>query len=388
MQSLVHYEDSSVNDISNKPAGGTASLLGKNDGRDREEAQAGLFYARKRIDFVKKSEIFVNDSTNGAMKATRKMGGFKDDPNEVGNKTTHVSQRMSSSVGSILQHDGKSVPLLSHAATEMQKARMGKSIGNSADDFDLSYSSEQKMLREQVLASLRKLDSGEFTRVEFQDKIYTMGIELPLGVLKLLKIQETTGLLDWAGCVRELDGCVFKLISMQNKESEGTVLNVKDRLIQAIQQKGSFDSLTTLLQLFHSVDTDGSGDLSFSEFVIGCRKLIGNQRDSEINDSELRILFNSFDHNGDGNLSYDEFIKSLQGEISPLRKHAVNQAFRLLDKNGLKCFPLSTFIESFHADKHPDALTGAKSEWKIRREVQDFFQQSSIGVSERRVMLK
>jgi hypothetical protein len=355
--------------------------LGRNDGKDREEAQAGLFYARKRMDFKKKTDTLFNTSSDSQVRPHKKMGGFASESNELNINQKQSSQRNSSSLSEVFQQGGANVPLLSHAQCDMQKARMGTKIGSSESEIDLFYTSEQKMLREQVLASLRKLDSGEFTRVEFQDKIFTMGIELPEKVLKLLKLQEQTGLLDWSGCVKELDGYVFKHVSMQNKESTGTIMSAKKRLENAIFSHESFDPLTTLLQIFQSSDTDKSGDLCYSEFKISSRKLIGDAHSSSVSDDDLRILFNSFDHNGDGKLSYYEFIRSLQGEITPLRLNVVNQAFTTLDRHGLGHIPVMTLMSSFRAEFHPSVFSGAKTEWKVRREVQDFFEQSSQSVS-------
>ena len=99
---------------------------------------------------------------------------------------------------------------------------------------ELSYTSEQKLLREQVLAALRKLDAGEISVVEFLDIIFHMGIELPEGVLKQLKLQQQSGLLDWRACVHELDGYVFKHRSLEDNTPHEMVTGAMQKLVAAL----------------------------------------------------------------------------------------------------------------------------------------------------------
>ena len=39
-------------------------------------------------------------------------------------------------------------------------------------ELDVSFSCEQRLQREQIVAALRKLDSGEISFIEFQDKVW------------------------------------------------------------------------------------------------------------------------------------------------------------------------------------------------------------------------
>lgn len=40
-----------------------------------------------------------------------------------------------------------------------------------------------------------------------------------------------------------------------------------------------------------------------------------------------------YDTDGDGNVSYDEFIRGLRDELTERRKHMVDKAFMMLDKD-------------------------------------------------------
>lgn len=57
MRALINYDPHSKPVDHSEPAGGAASLMGKNDTKEREEHQAGLFYARKRMDLQKKNAM-------------------------------------------------------------------------------------------------------------------------------------------------------------------------------------------------------------------------------------------------------------------------------------------------------------------------------------------
>ena len=91
------------------------------------------------------------------------------------------------------------------------------------------------MLREQVLAALRKLEGGEVNVVEFEDMIFQMGIEFPENLVKHLRQHQVTGLLDWTFCVRCLDAHVFKPKLLTDQPNLDEVKNIKSRLLRALQ---------------------------------------------------------------------------------------------------------------------------------------------------------
>ncbi|CAE7607596.1 Capsl [Symbiodinium microadriaticum] len=246
---------------------------------------------------------------------------------------------------------------------------------------ELSYTSEQKLLREQVLAALRKLDAGEISVVEFLDIIFTMGIELPEGVLKQLKLQQQSGLLDWRACVHELDGYVFKHRSLEDNTPHEMVALAKRKLTTALRGEGCLDSLSKLLFFFHRVDENGDKQLSFNEFRKAIRDFLGEQSSGRgkvtLSDADMRNLFNHFDKSGDGLLSYEEVVASLQGEVTPRRKDIIRQAFVRMDMSGVGEITLETFLDNFDVSHYPDVSSGTKTPWKALRDIEDFFQYCS-----------
>lgn len=57
IKSLSKYDPNCQEFNSDKPAGGAASFMGSIESKNREEHSAGLFYARKRLDYTKKDDI-------------------------------------------------------------------------------------------------------------------------------------------------------------------------------------------------------------------------------------------------------------------------------------------------------------------------------------------
>ena len=92
------------------------------------------------------------------------------------------------------------------------------------------------MLREQVLAALRKLEAAEITVVEFEDMIYQMGIEFPEVLVKHLRQNQMSGQLDWTLCVRSLDAHVFKSKLLTDQPDLKEIKNIKSRLLFALQE--------------------------------------------------------------------------------------------------------------------------------------------------------
>lgn len=57
IKTLSKYDPNCQEFNSDQPAGGAASYMGAVEGKNREEISAGLFYARKRLDYKKKDDI-------------------------------------------------------------------------------------------------------------------------------------------------------------------------------------------------------------------------------------------------------------------------------------------------------------------------------------------
>ncbi len=100
-----------------------------------------------------------------------------------------------------------------------------------------------------------------------------------------------------------------KLLNMVTEA--GTVS--RDRFIDWMSQRADLDVSADLREIFHLIDQDGSGYLSFEEFVPIVRCL-----NTTASDDEIAALVRQADSDGDGQISFEEFI-STQAQGSELQ---------------------------------------------------------------------
>lgn len=357
MRSLINYDPNSKSNDYNHPAGGAASLLGKNDSKNREELQAGLFYARKRMDYAKKTAM--QSSTVDIMKTGRRM------VNTDGTKNISTKAKPTGNLGEFFK-SSKNVQSVLHASSDptiMFSHNQEQMIPDK--NCKVHYSSEEKMLREQVLAALRKLDAGEFSTVEFQDKIFTMGIELPEIVLKELQRQEQSGAFHWNTCVKAIDNHVFKRKVLDEAVPQETIHQLlqmlKDRIV-----KMDRNGLSKLLQLFYEADEDKNKVLCFSEFQQCLQKM-----QVQMNTTDVRILFNHFDFDGNGTLSAMEFINAVRGNVSSHAEQIARFAFNKYDRLGSGVVPVSQILPMLNWAAHPEVVKGGKQPDQVLSDVYD-----------------
>merc|ERR1719329_1102193 len=86
------------------------------------------------------------------------------------------------------------------------------------------------------------------------------------------------------------------------------------------------------------------------------------------------MLFKFFDVSGDGQISYDEFLRAVRGNMNPDRKRIVLQAFKKLDKDGNGWIDINDIRGVYTANKHPDVLSGKKTEDQILQEFLETFE--------------
>jgi hypothetical protein len=102
IQSLSKYDPNCQEFNCDKPAGGAASYMGAIASKNREEHSAGLFYARKRLDYTKKDDIrrSVFDKTDAKSRKKLYVAGKE-------GKMTSLNSKVSSSenIANSLKYD-------------------------------------------------------------------------------------------------------------------------------------------------------------------------------------------------------------------------------------------------------------------------------------------
>ena len=108
------------------------------------------------------------------------------------------------------------------------------------------------------------------------------------------------------------------------------------------------------------MDDNNSLSLDVEEFTKACRDFR-----IDIPEREFGRLFSAFDRDGSGEVSYDEFLRAVRGPMNQFRISLVHQAFRKLDKDGSGTIEMNDIKGVYDAKNHPDVKDGKKTEEDI-----------------------
>jgi len=147
----------------------------------------------------------------------------------------------------------------------------------------------------------------------------------------------------------------------------GSVTSVLDRLKAQLASRGA-RGIVGLGRKFRIMDDSGNGALNVEEF----KKAMGECALS-LNDSELESLFKYFDKDSSGDIDFEEFLGGVRGAMNPKRMAFVHQAFSILDKDNNGCVEPCDIVSMYNAKKHPDVMSGKKTEDEVLREFLDTF---------------
>ena len=221
----------------------------------------------------------------------------------------------------------------------MKKVRAGSfsfddkcwsSISDNAKDFItqlLTYKHEDRptaevALRHQWIAELSTIAVDEGMALAALDNLKEFRVDQTLKqatyafiASQLLSKQEKDNL-----------ARVFKAFD-KNGDGKLSIDEVKEGYLE---HYGKVISEEDVEKMFAAVDTDGSGFIDYSEFVIAAM----NEKQLTTND-KLQAAFKMFDKDGSGIISADEIKEVLQfGGANELSAAAVDQIIKQVDENG------------------------------------------------------
>ena len=124
-----------------------------------------------------------------------------------------------------------------------------------------------------------------------------------------------------------------------------------------------------LQRTFKIMDDDNSKNLNMYEF---CKAL--SDYGLGFSKTEQQSLFSYFDVDNSGTIVYDEFIRAVRGPMNMARKKIVAQAYKSLDKDGNGWVDINDIRGVYNARKHPDVLSGKKTEDQILEEFLETFE--------------
>jgi Ca2+-binding EF-hand superfamily protein len=115
-------------------------------------------------------------------------------------------------------------------------------------------------------------------------------------------------------------------------------------------------------RLFRIMDDDGSKSLDVEEFKKGVHEY-------GMTDAEARDMFSKFDTDGSGTISFDEFLQALRPPMTQSRVAIVQKAFQKLDKTGDGVITVEDLQGVYNARDHPKVRNG---KWTDKQAFEDF----------------
>jgi Ca2+-binding EF-hand superfamily protein len=330
MHSPAHKEAGALNDFDRQSI------------KTIKESDQGLFLHRRRTDPNKAWE-----NRHRKEEVVKEKNKFVMEIDEDGQQTQRLKN--SKAVKKAVYYEDAAPSLLSESQLNMQAGYLG------ADSSELSYNSEQKLMREQVLALLRKLDAGQMSMNAFQEKVFKSNFELPEAVVKELTLSLKNGFLDWRRCMSILDADVFKTRAFDERYTKGEVDEAEGALKRALIARGT-TSIGDLATTYRHLRGSRGSNLSFNEFRQGLKEY--GITDRQVDYDQARVLFHIYDTNGDGLLDIQEFIKGVCGNITARRLGLIRLAFFTMDRYMVGKLSLDSLVEKYQPSNHPDVVTG------------------------------
>lgn len=261
------------------------------------------------------------------------------------------------------------------------KASFERELKNKLSEKTKGAQSEQQVL----MKSFKYFDlndNGTVEPDEFAKAIEKIGIQIPtqkdLNMLFNIYDADGSGALDY----KEFSSAVFgrpATASSSRPQSQAgpvgghsggarTMEQLAEQLKTKLASRGA-RGVIGLQRQFKIMDDDNSKSLNKYEFNKAMTDyMLG------FSAAENSALFEYFDVDGSGSISYDEFIRAVRGPMNMTRKKIVAQAFKKLDKDGNGWIDINDVRGVYNARKHPDVLSGKKTEDNILQEFLETFE--------------
>eukprot|EP01031_Cornospumella_fuschlensis_P036535 gene36535-44323_t len=140
-----------------------------------------------------------------------------------------------------------------------------------------------------------------------------------------------------------------------------------DKLKAEMKNRGA-NGFIGLQRKFKIADDDNDKTLSLAEF-----KKAMKETNMSLSDAELRMLFDHFDVDGSGTISYDEFIQGFRNPLSARRLDLVQLAFSVIDRDGSGIVDAAEVASMYDASKHPDVIAGRRTAQQVLSEFLETF---------------
>jgi len=148
---------------------------------------------------------------------------------------------------------------------------------------------------------------------------------------------------------------------------------VHEKIKQAIKRRGEF-GIQQIGRTFRIYDDNGNKQLDKGEFKKGLQDY-----GLRLTNGEVDLIFKEYDKDGSGSISFDEFLTALRGELNENRKALVKRAYGKLDVTGDGFVRLDDIKQLYNARKHPKVISGEKTVDEVLKEFLNTFDADADG---------
>nr|ACH48219.1 EF-hand protein-like protein [Cyriopagopus schmidti] len=143
---------------------------------------------------------------------------------------------------------------------------------------------------------------------------------------------------------------------------------VLEKLRQQCRERGA-NGIIGLGRAFRLMDDNRDKKLNLEEMKLGLQEY-----GADIQPSEVESLFKELDRDGSGSISFDEFLRAVRPPLSQDRLDMIEKAFAKMDKTGDGVVNLQDLKGVYNAREHPDVIAGKKNEDKVLVEFLENFE--------------
>ncbi|KAJ9467952.1 Crustacean calcium-binding protein 23 [Diplonema papillatum] len=127
--------------------------------------------------------------------------------------------------------------------------------------------------------------------------------------------------------------------------------------------RGGKNGIRTLTRILRMMDDNGNRKLEKIELDEGLRHY-----GVDLSKDELDTVFHFFDSNNTGTISITEFLVGIRGKMPQQRADIVRKAFTRLDKDADRKTTINDLLRIYNVTEHPDVLTGVKTPEEVMRD--------------------